>query len=326
MSFFSTGDIIALTTLAVGVTVGGSAALVIGARRRRHDAIMRRLKDAATAFDNGYDPEVEEQLFRADTAGPKAETWFGRRIEAIDLQMALIGGIATGRRLAMAGLALGLVVAAVAFLQFGLSPIVGLALLIGIAATFAVGVSTYLLQRRIDAFLEAFPGAVDLVVRGIRAGLPVTQALESIATEIADPVGSEFARITDQLKIGVGLDQALVDAVQRIRIPELRFFAVTLILQRETGGQLAEVLENLSDILRQRKAMKLKIKSMTSEARAAAKIVGVLPFVAMASMYFINPEHVIKLFEPEGHNLLIYSGVSLVLGMLIIKKLMKVDA
>ena len=135
------------------------------------------------------------------------------------------------------------------------------------------------INRRLKKFVTLMPEALDLIVRGIRSGLPASEALKTIADEIDDPVGTEFRQVTDQMRIGVALDEAMWSAARRLGIAEFNFLVISLSIQQETGGNLAEILEKLSDMVRRREQMRLKVKAMSSEARASAMIIGSLPFI-----------------------------------------------
>jgi tight adherence protein B len=147
---------------------------------------------------------------------------------------------------------------------------------------FVVG---YLIGARLKAFNARFPDAIDLMVRGLRSGLPISETLGIVSTEIGDPVGTEFRMVTDKIRIGRTMDAALQDMADRLGTPEFQFFCITLNIQRETGGNLSETLANLSDVLRKRAQMKLKIKALSSEAKASAYIVGSLPFLVFALIW-----------------------------------------
>lgn len=147
---------------------------------------------------------------------------------------------------------------------------------------FAVG---YLIGARLKAFNARFPDAIDLMVRGLRSGLPISETLGIVSTEIGDPVGAEFRMVTDKIRIGRTMDAALQDMADRLGTPEFQFFCITLNIQRETGGNLSETLANLSDVLRKRAQMKLKIKALSSEAKASAYIVGSLPFLVFTLIW-----------------------------------------
>ena len=132
-----------------------------------------------------------------------------------------------------------------------------------------------MIKRRIAKFNSNFPDAIELMVRGLRSGLPITETLGIVAGEIAGPVGLEFRAVSDKMKIGRTMEAALQETADRLGTPEFQFFVITLAIQRETGGNLAETLSNLADVLRKRAQMKLKIRAMSSESKASAYIVGV---------------------------------------------------
>ena len=144
------------------------------------------------------------------------------------------------------------------------------------------------IKRRVAAFTKNFPDAIELLVRGLRSGLPITETLGVVASEIPGPVGQEFRQVSDKMKIGRTMDTALQETADRLGTPEFQFFVITLQIQRETGGNLAETLSNLAEVLRKRMQMKLKIKAMSSESKASAYIIGALPFIVFFLIYQIN--------------------------------------
>ncbi|HUE78840.1 MAG TPA: type II secretion system F family protein [Sphingomicrobium sp.] len=148
-----------------------------------------------------------------------------------------------------------------------------------------------LIKRRINKFNSNFPDAIELMVRGLRSGLPITETLGIVAQEIPGPVGIEFRAVADKMKIGRTMEVALQETADRLGTAEFQFFVITLAIQRETGGNLAETLSNLADVLRKRAQMKLKIRAMSAESKASAYIVGSLPFVVFALVWMINPEY-----------------------------------
>jgi tight adherence protein B len=148
-----------------------------------------------------------------------------------------------------------------------------------------------MIKRRLGKFNNNFPDAIELMVRGLRSGLPITETLGVVATEIQGPVGIEFRMVSDKMKIGRTMEAALQDTADRLGTPEFQFFVITLAIQRETGGNLAETLSNLADVLRKRAQMKLKIRAMSSESKASAYIVGSLPFVVFTLVWLINPHY-----------------------------------
>ncbi|HEX6740751.1 MAG TPA: type II secretion system F family protein [Sphingomicrobium sp.] len=156
-----------------------------------------------------------------------------------------------------------------------------------------------LIQRRVKQFNSNFPDAIELMVRGLRSGLPITETLGVVAAEISGPVGIEFRMVADKMKIGRTMEVALQETADRLGTAEFQFFVITLAIQRETGGNLAETLSNLADVLRKRAQMKLKIRAMSSESKASAWIVGSLPFVVFTLVWFINPNYMAGFFTDQ---------------------------
>jgi tight adherence protein B len=168
---------------------------------------------------------------------------------------------------------------------------------------FTIG---YMIKKRIVKFNTNFPDAIELMVRGLRSGLPITETLGIVAGEVPGPVGVEFRMVADKMKIGRTMEAALQDTADRLGTPEFQFFVITLAIQRETGGNLAETLSNLADVLRKRAQMKLKIRAMSSESKASAYIVGSLPFVVFGLVYMINPHYMGEFFTDQR---LIVAGI-----------------
>jgi tight adherence protein B len=178
------------------------------------------------------------------------------------------------------------------------------------------------LRKRQMAFLKLFPEAIDLMVRGLRAGLPVAESFNVVSRELPAPMGDTFATISQQTQLGVPMEKALTDASIRIDMTEFNFFVTTIILQRETGGNLGEILSNLSDMLRQRQMMKLKIGALSSEARASAYIVGALPFVVWGLLSMVSPAYLQPLYNDfRGNMALMVAGGMILVGGFIMKRM-----
>ena len=156
-----------------------------------------------------------------------------------------------------------------------------------------------MIKRRINKFNSNFPDAIELMVRGLRSGLPITETLGIVSSEIPGPVGLEFRMVSDKMKIGRTMEAALQDTSDRLGTPEFQFFVITLAIQRETGGNLAETLSNLADVLRKRAQMRLKIRAMSSESKASAYIVGSLPFIVFTLVWMINPDYMGNFFTDQ---------------------------
>jgi tight adherence protein B len=169
--------------------------------------------------------------------------------------------------------------------------------------------------RRRRRLLDQLPDALDSIVRAVKAGLPVTQAMFTIGEEMPPPLGRAFQTISNQVRLGQGLAEALEETAERLQVSEFNFLAISLALQQETGGNLTETLENLSATIRQRHQLRLKVKALSSEARASAYIVGALPFVVFAGMLALNPGYMMVLFtHPVGPILLGAALLSLATG------------
>jgi tight adherence protein B len=165
-------------------------------------------------------------------------------------------------------------------------------------------------------FLEVFPDSLDLIRRAVKAGLPVNEALAVAAQEIADPVGSELRRTLAQVQIGVQVDQALKETADRIRVADFRFLVVALVLQQKTGGSLAETLANLSRVVRARKTLRQRAKSLSAEAKASASILAILPFLVGGAMYVLNRNLMqTLLIDQRGRFMLGVAVLSLVTGL-----------
>ena len=205
---------------------------------------------------------------------------------------------------------------------FLLSLLLGLFVGIGVPH-FVIG---KMIKRRINKFNSNFPDAIELMVRGLRSGLPITETLGIVAREISGPVGIEFRMVSDKMKIGRTMESALQDTADRLGTAEFQFFVITLAIQRETGGNLAETLSNLADVLRKRAQMKLKIRAMSSESKASAYIVGSLPFVVFTLVWMINPGYMAEFFTDErlmvaGVGGMIWMGI----GALIMAKMVNFE-
>jgi tight adherence protein B len=201
-------------------------------------------------------------------------------------------------------------------------------LLLGIA--IGLFVPHYLVGRmgrkRVACFIALFPEAIDLVVRALRAGLPVTEAIVNAGQEIGDPVGAELGRIEAGMAVGRDLDSLLWDIAKRITAPEFRFFIIALNVQRETGGNLAETLNNLSEVLRRRRAMRAKARAMASEARASTMILGSLPVFVIGIMSFTSPAYIAPLYTDVRGLMLVGAALLMLLtGIAIMVKMARFE-
>ena len=183
-----------------------------------------------------------------------------------------------------------------------------------------------LVERFRLRFLEAFPDAIDLIVRAVRAGIPVTQAISTVGDSAAEPVRSTFRTMGDSLRVGADLKDVLTASADRLMIADFSFFTVYLLLQRETGGSLGETLDELSSIIRTRRDIRLKTRALTAEGRITTKIISAVPFVMIGALFLVNRPYVMLLFDTHpGHVMLTIAAVLLTMGLLMIRKISKLD-
>lgn len=240
-------------------------------------------------------------------------------------------------RISQAGLAWSkrqfiLISAAIGFVMFmmafafgpGLLPAVG----IGFAGAFGLPrwLLSFLKKRRENKFLDGFPDAVDIIVRGVKAGLPLLDCMKMVATEAPEPVKTEFRVVVDTQAIGMPLGEACSKLYERTPVPEANFFAIVVLIQQKAGGNLSEALANLSRVLRDRKKMKAKIRAMSQEAKASAGIIGSLPIAVMLLVSLTSRDYIALLFtEPLGHLMLAGSAFWMSMGVLVMRKMINFD-
>ena len=216
------------------------------------------------------------------------------------------------------------------FFAFGTFVNAGLPVAATLAFAGAFGVPYWLLsflkKRRETKFLNAFPDAVDIIVRGVKAGLPLLDSLKMITTESTEPLRSEFRAIVETQAIGMPLGEACAKLYERMPLAEANFFAIVIAIQQRAGGNLAEALGNLSKVLRDRKKMKAKIRAMSQEAKASAAIIGALPIAVMIMVYISSPNYISLLWtESVGRLMLAGSALWMLAGVLVMKKMINFD-
>ncbi|MBL8789158.1 MAG: type II secretion system F family protein [Rhizobiales bacterium] len=184
----------------------------------------------------------------------------------------------------------------------------------------------FLRRRRQDVFLNDFADAIDVMVRGLKAGLPVSEAMKIIASESGPPVGPEFAEVVDGQRVGISIDQGIERMVERMPLAEVNFLAIVMTIQSKTGGNLSEALGNLSRVLRDRKKMKNKVRAVSQEAKSSAAIIGALPFVIMGGLTVLNPTYLNPMFDTTtGNMLLVGSGTWMMMGVLVMRKMINFE-
>ncbi|WP_122902622.1 type II secretion system F family protein, partial [Burkholderia pseudomallei] len=175
-------------------------------------------------------------------------------------------------------------------------------------------------------FLSVFPDALDLIIRAVRAGIPVAQAIGTAGRESEEPVRATFRAMGDALRVGADLKDVLEQQAERLQLADFSFFGVCLVLQRETGGNLTETLENLSGIIRTRRDIRMKTRALTAEGRIASKIIAAVPFAIAGFLFVVNRPYVNLLFHTRaGHKMLILAAVLLTVGLAMIRKIANLD-
>jgi tight adherence protein B len=295
-----------MNTLEMVLVAGGVLVLVVlgllfaGPSAGKNSA--RRITALKLRHSDSDSAKVEAQMRKAVAARKPLVFTAGAQMSRGDrlrLRLNQTGKTWTVKQYFSASGGIGFVVAALIILK-GMPVYMGLAL--GILAGLGIPhiVVSFNIKKRVKKFIVNFPDALELLVRGLKSGLPIGETLSVVAKEIPGPVGEEFKLVTEKIKIGKTMEDALQDTADRLETAEFQFFVITLAIQRETGGNLAETLGNLADVLRKRAQMKLKIRSMSSEAKASAYIIGALPFCVFGMIYTVNPKYIGGFFyEPK---------------------------
>jgi tight adherence protein B len=181
-------------------------------------------------------------------------------------------------------------------------------------------------RRRVKAFLNEFPNALDIIVRAVKSGLPLNDGIRLIANEAREPVKTEFRRIVEAQQIGLSVSEATMRMQETMPCQEAAFFGIVIQIQQQAGGNLSEALGNLSHVLRDRKKMKAKVQALSMEAKASAVIIGALPFVVALLVYLSSPTYIIPLFVTStGHLLLAGAGVWMSMGIFVMKKMVSFE-
>ena len=210
------------------------------------------------------------------------------------------------------------------FTGAGFLPAIGL----GFAGAFGLPywLLSYLKKRREAKFLNAFPDAVDIIVRGVKAGLPLLDCMKMITIDAPEPLKSEFRAIVETQAVGISLGEACGKLYEHMPLPEANFFGIVIGIQQKAGGNLSEALGNLSRVLRDRKKMKAKIQAMSMEAKASASIIGALPVAVMTLVWITSPQYIALLWtEPLGNVMLAGSACWMAMGVLVMKKMINFD-
>ena len=278
-------------------------------------AVMLDKPDAASAVKREIDTTLDALVKR-----------FMPKPDQLRLRLERTGMNISVGKYGLAMFASGTVIAALLWLFAGFSPVISILIGVGAGLWLPHMVTGYLISRRQNQFTARFPEGLDIIVRGLRAGLPISESIVNARSEVPEPVRTVYGQIADGVNLGQNLEEAIADAAKVLDTPELKFFAVSLSVQRETGGNLAETLANLAEILRRRRQMKLKVKAMSSEARASAYILGSLPFIMFGLIAFVNTSYAMELFtDPRGMAMVGVGVLMMVVGIGIMIKMVNFE-
>ena len=292
------------------------------AQARRIGTVRARHSESANAI---VDAQMRRITQSRDNKMDVAAMRFLPRPALLKKRLAMTGKTWSVGQYGMATLGITLFVAVLLWIEH--LPIL-LSLLVGVVLGAGIPhmVVGFFIKRRIAKFTAKFPDAIELLVRGLRSGLPISETIQVVGQEVDGPVGVEFRSITDKMKIGRTMDAALQETADRLNTPEFQFFVITIAIQRETGGNLAETLANLANVLRMRGQMKLKIKAMSSESKASAYIIGSLPFIVFVMIWMINGSYMQTFFIDQ--RLMVAGGGGLIwmgLGAFIMAKMINFE-
>jgi tight adherence protein B len=280
-------------------SAAGNSSAETKERRRKVTDALAKIEDQTAKRKKKKRVSLEQQFEQAGLEITKSQFYMGSLVVAVVLGLI---GLITGQKLAITG--------AMVFIG-------GLGL-----PRWFLGFSK---ARRQKKFANEFSNAIDVIVRGVKSGLPVNECLKIIAKEAPRPVSDEFEQLVEGQRIGLSLEQSLDRMHERMPLQEVRFFGIVLLIQQKTGGNLAEALGNLAGVLRGRKLMEGKIKALSAEAKASAMIIGALPFLVMGSVKMASPEYLDPLFLTKpGNFILLGAGVWMSMGIMVMKKMTKI--
>ncbi|HBF31514.1 type II secretion system F family protein [Rhizobium sp.] len=218
------------------------------------------------------------------------------------------------------------------FAFFCIGLLMGMTLLLALCVGFVAGVGlprwivNFLIKRRQGKFLIEFPNALDVMVRAIKSGLPLNDALRMIATDSQEPVRSEFRRVVDSQQLGITVSEACSRMFTAMPLQEVNFFAIVITIQAQAGGNLSEALANLSKVLRERRKMRAKVSALSMEAKSSAVIIGSLPFIVASLVYMTSPDYIMVLFtDPRGHLILGASALWMSFGIFVMRQMINFD-
>ena len=314
---------IVLLAGSVAVAMGGLAFVFLGgdsrADQRRMAIAKTDTKARATTIDRAAKKkQIAESLLELEKNSKRKRVDLQTRIEQAGLSI-------KRQQYLLIFVVMGAVLGGLTYLK-SRSPLVAALVAVMVVAGLPNFVLARLRARRIKKFIDNFPSALDIIVRGVRAGLPLGDTLRIIASEAQEPVRTEFRKVVESQQLGISVPDACVKLARRVPATETNFFAIVIEIQSKAGGNLSEAIGNLSKTVRERKKMKGKIGAMAMEAKASAAIIGAVPFVVTGALYAVSPEYISLLFTTNHGRLICAIGLGwMSIGIAMMKKMISFD-
>ncbi|OLP62267.1 pilus assembly protein [Xaviernesmea oryzae] len=333
---FGLDPTVLLLSLSIAVAVGGVAYALLFSqieRQKKTESRLRKVQAAETdrAKVRQARDRMNEMSKRRKSVQDSLKELERKKQEksaskaSVKMRLPQAGLSITPLQFHLGGAAFGLLAGLVVLVMTG-------QMLAALGTAIAMGLGlprwglAFLVRRRTGRFLDEFPNALDAMVRAVKSGLPLTDAVRMIASEGREPVKSEFRRVVEAQQIGLGVPEACQRMAQTMPLAEVSFFAIVVTIQAQAGGNLSEAIGNLSKVLRERRKMKAKVQAMSMEAKASATIIGALPFIVALLVYLTTPSYIAILFsDTRGHLILAASGVWMSLGILVMRQMINFD-
>jgi len=317
--------IFVLIVLSVALGFEAIATLLRTNTSQSRQVSRRRLRELATALQ-AADADDSTSILRDDLhGGSRLERWLTQLplAKPLTLRLYRAGVMMSLRRLVMLSFGLALVGAAAAQAFLPVPGAAGLGLAAGVLPYLHI---SRLGRKRTLAFEQQFPDALDLLIRALRAGHSFSVGLQMVGEELPDPIGREFALIADEIQLGKDARSALANLAYRVDAPDLPFFVVAVTMQQETGSNLAEVLGNLSSVIRERFKLYGKVRSLTAMGRASANLLAAWPPIMVASLYAVNPDYIRPLWETsQGHLMMMISAFMILIGYIVCRRMATIE-
>ncbi len=316
IALIAAGFVVVAAYVLMGEGGGKQAARVkkISGKKTATDGLLDRFKVESQGSKR---KQIEESLSKIEERQKQKK----KKSKSLEMKIIQANWTVSAQIFTIVSAGLAFLVGAMA-LAMGVKPLIAIGAGLGVGFGIPRLVLNFAIGRRQKAFMENFADAMDIIVRGVRTGLPLGDCMKIIAHESPDPLGAEFRRVVEAEGLGIPVDVCLEQLYERIPVSEVNFFATVLNIQKTTGGNLGESLENLSKVLRGRKMLREKIKALSSEAKASAIIIACLPIVVMVLVSIASPDYMNELYTTSTgqRNLMIGAGM-MVVGTLVMKKM-----